>query len=265
VIAGATATTAGEARAEDAKRACVEAHEEAQRLRIAGDLLAARDELRACSGEACPGLVQRDCVGWLREVEAAIPSVIVSARDPAGMDRSDVRVFVDGKLALGSLKGEALEIRPGERQLRFEAAGAAAVEQRVLINTGEKNRLIRVVIGAPRAEASGAAVSRPGPPILPIALGVAGLVAVGSGIALDLSGSAGLSDLRATCAPRCAEADVDATRTKIIVGDTLLGVGVVAIGAAVFLWLTHDDSTPAPEAAPRSAEAPRLAPFRITY
>lgn len=263
MIAGAAAITGGEARADDAKRACVEAHEEAQRRRIAGDLLKAREELRACSREECPDLVQRDCVGWLREVEEAIPSVIVSARDPAGADRSDVRVFVDGALARESLDGQALEIRPGERRLRFEASGAAPVEQRVLINTGEKNRLIRVVIGEPRGAKEAPAASRPEPKGLPIALGAAGLVAAGVGIALDVSGSAALGDLRETCAPRCAQADVDATRTKIIAGDTLLAVGVVAVGAAVILWLTHDD--PAPDAAPRSAEGPRLAPFRVTF
>lgn len=260
VLAGGSAT----ARAQEGeeRRACVASYEQAQRLRLAGDLKGARAELRACSLEACPELVQHDCVGWLREVEAEIPSVIVSVRSPAGLDRTDVWVFVDGKLEQERLSGAALELRPGERKFRFEAPGAPAVEQSVVINTGEKNRLLSVIMGSePRRDTAPVASSKAaGRPVAPLAIGAAGLVAAGVGIGLDLSGSAELREMRATCAPRCAEADVDATRGKIIAGDALIGVGVLAVGAAVILWLASDEPAP-----PASAQAPRRASFVVTF
>jgi hypothetical protein len=100
-------------------------------------------------------------------------------------------------------------------------------------------------------------------PRLSIALGAFGIAAAGSGLALDLVGSAELRDLRAGCAPRCAHADVDATRTKIIVGDTLLGVGILSIGVAVVYWLTRAEPS-SPSVAQVFGAAPR-APFLVTF
>ncbi|MGK3993056.1 hypothetical protein [Sorangium sp. So ce1024] len=278
-LAGAAVTAARPARADDTKGACVRSYEQAQRLRLAGELLASRAELRLCSREVCPALLHADCQTWLREVEAEIPSVVVSARTPAGVDRTDVRVLVDGALAQDRLTGAALEVKPGERRFRFEAPGAPPVEQTVLINTGEKHRLLRVLLRdpapaaprgpglPPRQAALGPdappAPASPGAPLLPIALGAAGLVAAGAGIALDLLGSAELRGLRATCAPRCAEGDVQAVRAQLIAGDALLGVGVVSLGAAALLWLTRD----APRAAPAagSARAPRPASLTVAF
>lgn len=268
VITGAPGVAIRDARADDATTsACVRSYEHAQKLRLQGDLLASRAELRACSRDVCPALVHADCVTWLREVEAAIPSVIVSVRSPAGADRIDARVFIDGALAQERLTGAAIEVRPGQRRFRVEVPGASPVERTVLINTGEKNRLLSIVVGdAPWAPASAPGPSlapsandaagprapgEPGLPLVPIALGALGLAAAGAGLALDLGGSAKLDELRSTCAPGCAQADVDATRTQLLVGDVLLGAGVVSVGAAVLLWLTRD----APSAAPAPGSA----------
>lgn len=134
------------------------------------------------------------------------------------------------------------------------------MELPVLITTGEKNRLLRVVIPAePRAPSS----SRASVPALSIALGAFGIAAAGSGLALDLVGSAALRDLRADCAPRCEHADVDATRTKIIAGDALLGVGILSLGAAVVYWLTRGE--PAPPSVAQVLGAPPRAPFQVTF
>ncbi|MGK4003974.1 hypothetical protein WMF31_15180 [Sorangium sp. So ce1036] len=284
-LAAVAATATREARADDTKAACVRSYEQAQKLRLAGDPLASRAELRLCSRAACPALLHVDCQTWLREVEPEIPSVVVSVRTPAGVDRTDVSVSVDGELAQERLNGAALEVNPGERRFRFEAPGAAPVEQTVLINTGEKNRLLSVILGerelaapglrpgpvgprpgpmAPIPAAPGPdAPAAPGPPLVPIALGAVGLVAAGAGIALDLVGSAELRGLRSTCAPLCDEADVDATRATLIAGDALLGVGIVSLGAAAFLWLTRDEPRAAPAKGASRAALP--APFTVVF
>ncbi len=248
------------ARADDTKAACVRSYEEAQRLRLAGDLLASRVELGVCSRDACPEIVRRDCVTWIREVEGAIASVIVSARAPDDTDRPDVRVLVDGVLAQPRLTGTALEVNPGQRTFRFEPRGAPPIELPVLITTGEKNRLLRVTIPAktPPPPPKRASI-----PPLSMAFGALGIASAGTGLALDLVGSASLRDLHSGCAPRCAQSDVDATRTKIIVGDTLLGVGIVAMGAAMIYWLTRPDPRASPVA--QRLVAPPRVPFLLTF
>ncbi|MEO5728023.1 MAG: hypothetical protein ABI134_04935 [Byssovorax sp.] len=259
-LASVVALHSTAARAEGIKEACVQAYEQAQRLRLAGDLLASRVELGVCSREVCPELVRRDCVTWIREVESATASVIVSARTPGDADRPDVRVFVDGALAQERLTGTAIEVNPGQRRFRLEPRGAPPVELPVLITTGEKNRLLRIVIPA---ETRALSSSRPSVPRVSIALGAFGIAAAGSGLALEIVGSAELGDLREGCAPRCEHADVDATRTKIIVGDALLGVGLLSLGAAVVYWLTRAEPS-APSVAQVFGPAPR-APFLVTF
>jgi hypothetical protein len=258
LVALALSSTA--ARADATKEACVHSYEEAQRLRLSGDLLASRGELAVCSREACPDLVRKDCVTWIREVEGAIASVIVTARTPDDADQPDVRVFVDGVLAQPRLTGTALEVNPGQRMFRFEPPGAPPIEMPVLIATGEKNRPLRVAIPGEKRSISSTRAPLPG---LSIALGAFGIASVGTGVALDLVGSASLRDLHSGCAPHCAPADVDATRARIIVGDTLLGVGIVSIGVAAIYWLTRP--VPGSPSLAQVLTAPPRAPFVVTF
>jgi hypothetical protein len=51
-------------------------------------LIEAREQLRACAAAQCPAVVQTDCAGWLAEVEKALRSVVVAAKDGAGVDRT---------------------------------------------------------------------------------------------------------------------------------------------------------------------------------
>jgi len=219
---------------------CVKAYEQAQWLRKQSRLTAAKNELRTCMAEACPALVARDCVVWMREVEAQVATVIVSARTPEGRDRSDVRVAIDGREVQARLTGASIEVDPGEHVFRYAPAGAPPREERVIVNAGEKNRLLRVLVPSdaiPR--------DRPGarPPearryrAVPIVLGSAAVVLAGAGIFLDIQGSTDLHGLRTGCAPACSPSDVQAARTKIILGDSLIASSLIAGGAAVWLWL----------------------------
>lgn len=211
---------------------CVVGHVEGQRKRKAGDLEGARRELRACIDRACPDLVRRDCVAWLREVEQSFPTLVFGAQDGSGADLSDVSVFVDGQLAQKRLSGKPVEVHPGKHTVRFESPGRTPVEKKVIVAYGEKNRVVRATLEAPRDVQEGGDAL----PFMPFVLGGVGLAAVTAGIVLDVVGSNELEELRETCAPNCSPSAVDATRNKIIAGDTLIAVGVVAVGAAA-IWL----------------------------
>lgn len=279
-------SAAGAAHAGPTKRACAAAYERAQGLRRDGRLLEAREALIACSQPACPPAAVADCGPWLAEVEQSLPSVVVAAKDAGGRERLDVRVLVDGRLLAATLDGKALPVDPGLRTFRFEPAAGQAVEERVLIREGEKNRAITVTLGAPAAGAPAARRPLASPPLAPPAatplappadpaipplawvaggVGVAGLAvfAVAGAVSLDAE-----ADLRATCAPRCAADDVRAIRVQHAVADIGLGVGVVALGAAAWLYLTRpavarppQPPAPRPPRAGAGALRPALWPF----
>jgi hypothetical protein len=63
------------------KRVCAVASEEAQLRRIHGKLRGARDQLLICARDVCPTLVKHDCDHWLAEVDASMPTVVISALD----------------------------------------------------------------------------------------------------------------------------------------------------------------------------------------
>jgi len=99
---------------------CVQAYETGQRMRLEAKLDEARASFRSCSRSECPAVVLRDCVRWLREVEDAIPTVVLSARDASGADLHDARIFVDGRLLQQRLTGTPVEVAAGEHVFRFE-------------------------------------------------------------------------------------------------------------------------------------------------
>ncbi|MGK3967606.1 hypothetical protein WMF38_25965 [Sorangium sp. So ce118] len=251
------------ARAGDAE-ACFTASEEGQRLRDEGRLREARARFISCGSAACPALVRSDCAGWLSDVTARVPTLILSAEDEQGQDVADVQVTVDGAPLTARLDGKAVEVDPGEHVLRFERAGSAPVALRLVVREGEKlrrvsTRLVRSAgprggAGAPEEGAlppreEGAASPPASALLLPIALG--GVAAAGgvAYAALGLSARADADRLRTTCAPRCAEADVDAVRTKIVGANIAFGVGVAALGGAVAALLLGRAGPAAPAAA----------------
>lgn len=227
---------------------CNAAYEKAQVLRKARKLRAARDELLLCSQSKCPGVIAADCGPWLREVESGLPSVVVVARDPSGADVPAVKVYVDGVLLTYRLSGTPIDVDPGEHTFAFEPERGQRVEQTVLVNMGEKNRLLQVTI-----RGDGAAAPAPAGPAKPgeapkdegkkgsfvpgIVVGALGLASLGVSFGMYFSAKSSLDQLRGSCAPHCAQADVDSVRTKGIVSDVTFGVGLAGIGAGVLMMI----------------------------
>jgi hypothetical protein len=273
VVAGATllaATWAGVsprlAHADD-KQQCLEASDAAQQLRDDGKYRMAREAFATCSRDVCPGLVRRDCVKWMAELEQSWPSIVFNAKDGRGGDLVDVVVQIDGTLLVSKLDGTPTPVDPGPHVLRFEAEGVPAVEQRIVVHAGEKSRLLTVHLGAPTGPpgADSAAVPNDvastshGPSASVWIFGGLALVAFGTEAYFGLSGLSDRSDLEGQPCARtasCSQSSVDSIRTKFTVADVALGAGVVSAGVAVYFLLTGTSAAPPPPAAVDVAPLP---------
>jgi hypothetical protein len=247
------------ARATDEAGKCAQASNQAQDLRSANKLRAAREQLVQCVRDVCPAMVRSDCAQSIGEVDQAMPTVVVSATDASGRDLVDVKVSMDGEVLTTSLGGTAINVDPGPHAMRYEASGTSPVEEQLVFRVGEKNRALKVrfgggaaaapvATGAPPVPTEPERPARGGVPTASIILGAVGIVALGSFTYFGLKGKSDADSLRSTCAPNCAQSDVDSVSTKLHVADASLAVGVVALGVAAYLWLTSDSGPKAPSA-----------------
>jgi len=241
-----------EARADD-KAVCIAAHEDAQRLRLGNHLMAAREKLRTCSIDACPGAIRADCEKWLGEVLENLPSMVLSVRDRKGKDMFDVRVLMDGKPQPSALSGAALDLDPGPHTFTFEHPSGTR-EERVLVRQAEHNRIFTVTLGPLPGEPS----PSPPPPSEPppttlgarriTALVLAGVGGVGLGVAgvLGLTSNGDASALRDTCGVTrsCAQDDVDAIAGRRTAAGALAGVGSAMLIAGAVLFFTGQTTEP---------------------
>jgi len=231
---------------------CPSSSEEGQRLRDKNRYAEARTMFRACALKTCPGVVRKDCSKWLAELEEAQPSVVFAVQDATGADLSDVTVQVDGKGVATRLDGSPIQVDPGEHDLRVEAAGHTALTQRLIVRVNEKNRLVRLAFkdgpqpAAPIGPPTPVAPATPPPPPaergFPVAAAIAGgvsLLGFGSFGYFGLTSKSDLDGLRSGCAPYCEPASLDDVKSRMLVADISLGVGVVALGVATVLLITH--------------------------
>jgi hypothetical protein len=231
---------------------CISAHTEGQRLRREGHLLAAREKFVACADESCPALVRKDCSVFDGEVEAQIPTAVPSLTDARGNDVRGGTVSIDDASNTAALDGRAVSLDPGAHHFTFTAPAGEIVTLMVTIREGEKYR--RVVAALARRETT------PGwfpAPTLSYVLGGVGFAGLGSFTYFALSGKAKQSDLEQHCAPRCSQADVDAMRTRYLVGDISLAIGVVSLGVGTYFFFADPFGERAKGAREREAR-PRL-------
>lgn len=239
--------------AADDKQACIAASERAQQLRADGKLGASREQLLFCARDVCPGVVRKDCARWLGEVEEALPTIVLGARDGEGHDITAVKVYVDDKVFAPKLEGKAQSIDPGTHVLKFERDSGEVVTETVLVREGEKNRIVTVTFASPKPEASPqttpSTTDTPPAATPPVArdsrtaawvLSGVGVVALGSFAYFGITARNDASDLRSTCAPGCAESDVDSVRTRLLVADLSLGVSLISFGVATYLFVSSN-------------------------
>lgn len=236
----------------DDMKTCAVAAEKAQRFRNDGKLKDAREQLVVCARNVCPGVIRKDCEPWLSELDTRLPTLVISAKDGAGKDLVDIRVTIDGALVTSKLDGKAIPIDPGPHAFKYEHDGSPAVETNVVVREGEKGRVLDVVFDPQTAKKEEPVVAekekekpveKAGPPIGGFVFAGIGALAVGSFVLFDLSAKSGVDNLRSTCAPRCAQSDVDSVNTKLIIADVSLGAGLVALGVATWLLVSHYGSS----------------------
>jgi hypothetical protein len=259
LLAGTFASTPAPA---DDKAACADAALNGQTFRATHKLVEAREQLRACAQSACPALVQGDCAKWLDDVERALPTAVITAKDDGGRSVLDVRVSEDGRLLTSRLGGESLPLNPGVHTLHLERADGVTMDLQVVVKEGAKNQDVAVVLGTggPPVGVPGRPSPRTSPwPTVGWVAGAVGIVGLGVGAAF---GVAAISDKSsAHCGPTglCSDANAlsgahtsaDASTVAIVAG------GVLVAGGAGLVLFAPKQTAP--------AEGPtatlRLAPF----
>jgi hypothetical protein len=259
---------------------CLSAAERAQELRNAGKLRATKVELAVCTSRSCPATVRADCARWFEEVERAMPTVVLGARDAQGHDRTDVTVFFDGAPFVQSLDGRAAAVDTGTHVLRFEAADVAPVEQSVVLREGDKDRRVEIRFGPPVPRATptsgtsvptATATTTPTPtttasgdqgspevpstdvhgrrrvPTAVWVLGGAGIVAEAVFGILLWQGYSVAGNLNGNdhCPPGCPQGDVDAMSRDFVIADVALYTGIALLGAAAIVHFALPSSAPA--------------------
>jgi len=133
------------------KRTCASSYESAQLYRHQQKLRKAREQLAICAHNSCPSVVSADCTAWLKEVDAAIPTLLFRVRDERGRTVPDFRVLVDGELVTRDTESP-FPFDPGPHLVRIEAEALAPHEQNIVIRAGERGRLVESTLLLTRRE-----------------------------------------------------------------------------------------------------------------
>jgi hypothetical protein len=251
---GRTDSTADVATADSAKSAalaeCVEAHASGQEMRQAGQLLRSREEFLRCSQGDCPELVRTECLNLADELRSQIPTVVFRMTVD-GVQRSDVQVTMDGKTLFSEVPTTAFELDPGRHHFTFRHGELGRVERRLTITAGEK--LVAIVVQftthatseeppAP-GESTPPVVERRPVPVPVYLLSGIGVLGLGGFIGFGLATRSKENELRSTCSPACAQAEIDSLNRRATMADVSLGVGAVAFAAAVTYYLLRPTET----------------------
>lgn len=232
-VAACVAVVAAPALAQT-KRACANAYTEAQVLRAKQKLREAKTQLAICAEETCPQPLRRDCVPWLAEIDKALPSIVVRAKDAGGAAIEAARIAVDGEPMSA---GAPARVDPGDHVVTVEANGFSSETQHLTLAAGE-TRTMDVALTAERAPIAEPEHPKAVVPVAPFVAAGIGLIGMGLFAGFGIAGNGIRSDLDAqACKPSCPGARVDAVKTDYVVADVALGVGLVALAVAVVLFV----------------------------
>jgi hypothetical protein len=211
---------------------CVASHLASQSQKLEGKLVESQQSLETCANRSCPDIVQRDCVKWLEELLAQVPTVIFEATDAQGAMR-DVTVTHQGRVVASAMDGTAVETNPGTYEFVFETADGRHRTARVLVRQGDRNRLVAVDFAEPETGDDAWLFRVP-----PQARITGGIAVVATGVAIGFGASALVRQSHAlqSCAPDCSEGVSRRIATRAAVADVATGVAVVSgVLTAVFV------------------------------
>jgi hypothetical protein len=226
---------------------CSQQHETAQVERMAGHLQEARDALLACSREECPSVVRVDCVKWLDEVRADIPTVIFEALGDEGLV-TDVEVKLGERIVATRLDGKPIEVPVGLSEFTFTKASGERKTFRIVLRAGETNRIIwadfrthdpALVAAAPAVPPPVELVDTRPVPTSVWLLGTAAVAATLTGATLGIVAKVKEGDAAEACAPDCTEGVVSEIENVALAADISFGVAIVAGLATTILYLSR--------------------------
>lgn len=226
----------------DDRQGCDDSYVEAQRLRKAGKLRAAHDQLLVCAKPTCPSFVTKDCTTWLTEVEKQTPSVVITAKDAQGQPASQVTVYMDDEKLTDQLDGRAISVDPGPHKMRYEYQGNT-VNSDVVVAEGGKDQPLTAEFKpaeAPKEQPPATPAAPSGR--IPTATYVLGGVAVAGLLLFTYFGIKDLSDQ--SCKPNCTQDQADSVHTNAHLADISLLVGLLAGGGAAYFYFTRKPEAP---------------------
>lgn len=237
--------------ASEKKRACIASHANAQRARLRGEIQQARSALKFCAAPECPELIRSECNGWLEGLQTPAPSVVFAAKDARGNAMTRVRVQSGDRVLVHSLTGTATVVEPGLHELQFRSSDGRIQRIRLTIPVSAQEQLVEVTFADPPEADLLTTRGLPAEPKhgLPRESWVLGGVSVGALISASYFGVTGLSlqrDLEQSCAPRCAQADVDSMQRRYLAADISLGLSLLAAAGAIWLALDPPAATSKP-------------------
>lgn len=222
------------------KALCITAHDKAQASRAGRKLIEARASYVTCSHDACPDMIRGECSKGLRDVDEAIPTLVLSA-SVDGKDATDAKVVLDGERLDKGLDGRAIPVDPGPHIARFERPGSGTVEVKVVAREGEKNRLVTgtFVLSTTGSSTNGNNGKEGGSrfPYVPVAFAATGVIALGAAAFMHIDMTDRANELGTSCAPRCAQSDRDALSDRLVLRNVAFGVGIGALAVAAVTYV----------------------------
>jgi hypothetical protein len=196
--------------------------------------------------------VRKSCADWLTDVDRRLPTVVfraqAQAQGGAGADVLDARLSLDGEPLPHGLDGAAIAVDPGEHVVHFERDGSAPIDERVVVAEGEKGRVItgRFASSTVATVPVGSQASSPrkAESLVPLILGGVGVVGVAGFVYFGVTAKGDLDHLRSTCAPYCSGSQLGSVKGEALAADVSLGVGIVALGAAAYLFFSYREVPP---------------------
>jgi hypothetical protein len=252
ILALAVVCSAAKANAAPSAAECAASAERSLTLRTAHKLRDARAELLVCAAPSCPAEIREECDRRITDVNAAMPTIVFEALE-GDHDVTAVSVTMDGAKLASTLDGTSIAIEPGEHTFRFELAGRAPVDKKLVIREGEKERRERIAFVAPTMTTN----TTPPPPVTPpieeapprtqrtvgIVLGATGLVSLVAGMSLGIFATVKWNAAKTDCGAGCAP-DAPAQREKSDAQGAATGANITLIAGGVLFaaglvtWLT---------------------------
>lgn len=238
--------SAAPAYAQKTKAQCAEAYTSAQEQRLLHHPRASLEHAYVCAAEGCPDWMRTECGQWIREAQAAVPSIVIVLRDAEGQPViPSGRLVVDGvEVDMATSEQHPTDLDPGEHVVRLDVGDQPPIEVRLLLREGEKSRKVLLTVPRPTSKvdtkqvpATPAGSTRP----VPWTVYATGGVAAVGGVVFAAFGASGVSARSALfdCRPNCTQERIDDVSGRFTVANVALGVSLVALAASTLFYVTR--------------------------